>query len=675
MSSSQANKRTKLTTACDNCRKRKIKCDGVNPHRCNNCSKRKGTVCTYNGTHITRMYEVSYVENMKEELSRCQALLDESASTSKDSLERKNNTDITPSSDYEDISDEHLVDNLDGLYTHTHEERANIKFFGNSPFRGLFARIEAYTGLKTLDFINGKRPQYWLDDWSRAISPHSYFTSLPYTNEDFGDEALLEQLITLYFEKVNVSMPLLNESHFRKQIPNKLNRSFGTILMLVAALGALYLDDNRLSIPGRENLKFLQGYYYYNIAVEKMPNYMKASAELEDIQALILLQMYVQRGVHTKSSSMINGLTILLSQNIGLHSKLMNENHDDIIEKEARKRAWWILYIMDRSNTACFGRNLLIKDDEMHLDHLQVTAEDPSNNTDSIKYINDIIKICEIHGQITHKLYKFSESNPGEDAILEMKDIAMLNTKINDWINDVSITEEDIKNDTTYQLRANIKLAFYNAQLILYRPFMPCPTLKRISNFQTASLAICSNASRSIISIYSDLVLNRKVDRIWADCLISWCPFWATLIMILSFCESKRIGNIRYQDLDYIKTGILTLRSVESENVLYGRAVDILLSIVKTLLPPGDAFIEDQQLISLDTEFYSTVAAHTLQPPQDNVNVVEQDNIFFRDMLDYLRSDSSNSVHGSYNLLISPEHENDLNMMINSILDGDADAV
>ena len=61
--------------------------------------------------------------------------------------------------------------------------------------------------------------------------------------------------------------------------------------------------------------------------------------------------------------------------------------------------------------------------------------------------------------------YKFSESNPGEDAILEMKDIAMLNTKINDWINDVSITEEDIKNDTTYQLRANIKLAFYNAQV------------------------------------------------------------------------------------------------------------------------------------------------------------------------------------------------------------------
>ncbi|TIB72352.1 hypothetical protein E3Q23_03425 [Wallemia mellicola] len=447
------------------CRKRKIKCDGANPNRCNNCKNRKGAVCTYNGTQPTRTYKVSYVEDIEEELARCQALLGQGISTSVDSLKKKNHSDIIPSSDYADLSDEYLTDNIDGLYIPADAESDNIKFFGKSSLRGLFGRIEAHTGLNTLDFIKGKRPQYWLDDWSKEISPHSYFTNLPYKKEDFGDETLLDQLVTLYFEKVNISMPLLNELHFRKQMPRKLERPFGTILMLVAALGALYSNDNRLSIPGRENLKFLQGYYYYNIAVEKMPNYMKASAGLEDIQALILLQMYVQRGVHTKSSTMINGLTILLSQNIGLHYKFMNPNHDDIIEKEARKRAWWILYIIDRSNTACFGRSLLIKDDEMHLDHVEVTSKDPSDSIASIKYMNDIIKICQIHGQISHKLYKFRKSNVGENAILKMNDIATLNAKINDWINNVSINDEDIKDDTTYQFRANIKLAFYNAQV------------------------------------------------------------------------------------------------------------------------------------------------------------------------------------------------------------------
>ncbi|TIB76384.1 hypothetical protein E3Q22_03547 [Wallemia mellicola] len=125
--------------------------------------------------------------------------------------------------------------------------------------------------------------------------------------------------------------------------------------------------------------------------------------------------------------------------------------------------------------------------------------------------------------------------------------------------------------------------------------------------------------------------------------------------MILSYCES-----------------ILTLRAVESKNVLYGRAVDILLPIVKAILPPGDIFIEDQQLISFNTEFHRTVTANTIQLPQDNTNVVEQNDSFFRDMLDYLKSDSSNSVYSNNNFMITPEHENDLNMMINSMLDGDA---
>lgn len=132
------------------------------------------------------------------------------------------------------------------------------------------------------------------------------------------------------------------------------------------------------------------------------------------------------------------------------------------------------------------------------------------------------------------------------------------------------------------------------------------------------------------------------------------------------------MGNIRYQDLDYIKTGILTLRGIESRNVLYGRAVDILLPIVKAILPPGDTFIEDQQRISFNTEFHTSVTANTIQLPQDNDNDIEQDDSFFRDMLEYLKTDSSSSVYGDYNSLITPEHESDLNMMINSMLDGDA---
>ncbi|TIC72153.1 hypothetical protein E3Q00_04300 [Wallemia mellicola] len=114
----------------------------------------------------------------------------------------------------------------------------------------------------------------------------------------------------------------------------------------------------------------------------------------------------------------------------------------------------------------------------------------------------------------------------------------------------------------------------------------------------------------------------------------------------------------------HIKTGILTLRSVESKNVLYDRAVDISLPILKAILPAGDITNIFQHRLN--------VAAKSIQLPEDNATVIEQDSIFFRDMLDYLKSDPSSSVYGNHNMLIPPEHENDLNMMINSMLDGDA---
>lgn len=350
-------------------------------------------------------------------------MLNSTASTSSlsvDSLKRKNNIDhpytstkdstIIPTTDYEDLLDDHLANCIDGLYIPPDDNQdssissiSNVRFFGKASMRALFSRVELYVGINSANLLKSRRPQYWVDDWSKVLSPQSYMTNVPYANEDFGDDALLANLVDLYFDKVNVTMPLLNESHFRASIPyRKLERGFGSVLMMVAALGSLYSADRRVFVEGRK--EFLAGYIYYITAIRKMPNYTTSSAGLEDIQALILVQFYVQRGVHTKSSSINNGLAILLSENIGLHNQWMNVNRRDVVEKESRKRAWWILYIIDRSNTACFGRQILIKDEEIDLELPQTTAKDFIESIVSIKYVNDIIKLCGIHGEIMNKL-------------------------------------------------------------------------------------------------------------------------------------------------------------------------------------------------------------------------------------------------------------------------------
>lgn len=350
-------------------------------------------------------------------------MLNSTASTSSlsvEDLKRKNNIDqpstsnsnstIIPLTDYEDLLDNHLANCIDGLYIPSDDNRdssissmPSARFFGKASMRGLFSRIELYVGISSSSLLKARRPQYWVEDWSKELSPLSYMTNVPYIHDDFGDQGLLDHLVLLYFDKVNVTMPLLNESHFRASIPyRKLERGFGSVLMMVAALGSLYSNDKRVHMEGSK--AFLAGYHYYITAIRKMPHYTTSAAGLEDIQALILVQLYVQRGVHTKSSSITNGLSILLSQNIGLHNQWMNVNRSDAVEKEARKRAWWILYIIDRSNTACFGRQLLIKDEEVVLGFPETTSKDSVESIISIRYINDVIKLCGIHGEIMNKL-------------------------------------------------------------------------------------------------------------------------------------------------------------------------------------------------------------------------------------------------------------------------------
>lgn len=60
--------------------------------------------------------------------------------------------------------------------------------------------------------------------------------------------------------------------------------------------------------------------------------------------------MYADQGVHTKSSWIIHGMSILLARNMGLQHSLLNK-HKEPLEAEASKRALWIAYIIDRSHS------------------------------------------------------------------------------------------------------------------------------------------------------------------------------------------------------------------------------------------------------------------------------------------------------------------------------------
>lgn len=75
-------------------------------------------------------------------------------------------------------------------------------------------------------------------------------------------------------------------------------------------------------------------------------------------------------------------------------------------------------------------------------------------------------------------------------------------------------------------------------------------------------------------------------------------PFSATLILIISACEGLKKNDLDVSIFDYIQSGIQILRVREEREVLNGRAVDMIMQILKTANLPMDlSFMQAQENI------------------------------------------------------------------------------
>ncbi|TIC18878.1 hypothetical protein E3Q13_01643 [Wallemia mellicola] len=610
MSSKNPNKKSKITRA--KTRKKKIRCnaDQTYPEKCTNC---KTIECTYNEAN-RGYHNPSYVNGLESKLKQTENLLEDYKRLLEkhQPIQEPQSTPINHTEAAE-MDDGFYVDEMlencrkmgcllgDGQRKHTHPEKQ--RFFGKASMRGLIERLNIYTGVSPVTLLSGKRPQYWQEDFVLDDVPSHPTAS--YTDNDFGPNDLVKELIDLYFEKVNSTLPLLNKKRFKNEISHrKYERGFGTLLILICALGAQYSNDERVMVEGHQH-QFLAGFRYYSIAKSKMLDPVMDVATIEDIQALILLQIYVQKGMHSRSGWMIHGTSILLAQDIGLHLRWLNANIEPY-DLELRKRAFYSLYLMDRVQASSFGRQVLLKDNEISVDLPEIygdEVQDMSTNY-SLLYFKQLIQLYKIHGQIIQTIYKLRKTSNGDDLLITLTDIASLNSKLNKWLTELPkqlLDGRDGKDEFVFQLFCNLKLAFHVVQIHLYKTFLPDPRSKTTSSFRFTSLVICANSSRSIISIYRNLILERGMQHLWVDPMVAWGPFSATLILIISACESMK-NDFDASVLEYIQSGIQILRVREEREVLNGRAVDMIMQILKSAnLPMDPSFMQAQENLSYGT--------------------------------------------------------------------------
>jgi hypothetical protein len=116
-------------------------------------------------------------------------------------------------------------------------------------------------------------------------------TNLSSTRPTFPPEDLISKLIDAYFIHVNVAAPLLHRPSFERSVASgaHLHVGFGEVLLLVCAVGARFVDDERVLLDGVS--KHSAGWQWFN-QVQSMNRSIFKVPCLHDLQICCVRLLY-----------------------------------------------------------------------------------------------------------------------------------------------------------------------------------------------------------------------------------------------------------------------------------------------------------------------------------------------------------------------------------------------
>ncbi|RBQ65666.1 hypothetical protein FVER14953_03587 [Fusarium verticillioides] len=100
-----------------------------------------------------------------------------------------------------------------------------------------------------------------------------------------------------------------------------------------------------------------------------------------------------------------SGIAMRLAQSLGMHRSASRHTTLTPVERESRRRTWWVLYFFDRFSASKLGQPITVRDDDIDVEMPSMDgltkdemAEflDPQNLITNIKLAKIIGNICEL---------------------------------------------------------------------------------------------------------------------------------------------------------------------------------------------------------------------------------------------------------------------------------------
>ncbi|KAL1875752.1 hypothetical protein VTK73DRAFT_9813 [Phialemonium thermophilum] len=633
-------KRRRVTRACDECRRKKIKCDGKQP--CTHCSV-YSYECTYDKPSNRRRNPApQYIEALETRLQRAETLLRkfmpdvdlsdpnldpavqqefrnrEQARAQAARLKKENASGGTSASETQDAKILSMIETIGQLDL---SERGEWDFHGTSSGAVFLRRMkEHFRGLLGHDYRSPFLPRpprppgmFSLD--SPRSSPGSPWdlSALP----NIYDLPQQGKARTLCYYSLNCATCLLRIVHapsFYEMFdrvyelpPEKFgteeNRFLG-LLYSVLALGCMYnpsQDDS--SVPIDYKAAMDEGLKYYASARVLLRDVAECR-DLTSLQGLIFMIFFLQVTSNISGCYSFVGIALRSAIRMGLHRHLQHAEINPI-EDESRRRCFYVIRQMDTYISTVLGFPMLLSEEDVdqllptEVDDEYITKDGiispPPGTPSFFQAFNANVKLMRILAKVVKYIYPLKGidhcalkgNRPSATYLIDYTKIREIEKDLQDWYEELPIHWRPSPEGPIEVLRVRtlLRFGYAHVQMMLYRPFLhyASPRLstgKEIDDRYYACAAAAISVSRNIVHIGTETTKQAVLfGPYW---FILYTQFFAILSLVFYVLENPdKPGS--GEVLADAKAGRDVIASLAKRSMAADRVTNTLTSLFEQL--------------------------------------------------------------------------------------------
>ncbi|TQV94007.1 C6 transcription factor FacB [Cordyceps javanica] len=598
---------SRIAQACDRCRSKKIRCDGVRP-TCSQCAN-VGFECRTSDKLSRRAFPRGYTESLEErvraletEVRELKDLLDEKdekidmLSTMHKGARRLSIASTSPAAHHDVVANGNASKDAVPDKEDTFRVQASPLLLGvensDAYFMGASSGRTFITALKRKLQESGKpcsefNPEAFLHvQGCPPLTPNPPEASLRIPPRLFTDRC-----VNVYFQEWASLFPALHKPSFLRIYeefvadPEKIKCNYKIAqLHLVFSLAGL-----SSSAPDLDQLAACERQWVAALEAVLLENTMSA------LQCLVLALLYCSLTADYRRLQHYKSIAVGLAYRLGLHQSQKRFSFG-ALTLETRKKVFWTLYTVDCFSAATLGLPKLLREDDLQVEYPSDTDDEyvtekgfqptlPGEHT-RLSSALALFRATRILAKVLEKNYPSATTYD-----LSLQQMTALETELDSWYDalpshlKLRFAQDKPSTDVTGSRSPLLALAYYFIRTLIYRPAIG----SGLGGKSAPALMSIAESSKHIVQI-SELLEERNLS-------FSFCLNKGDLLTISALAllyqvvdlkaesklarESQRLVNSVVRTVDRLRSpGCVDLRRIAST----------LVSIDGTSLPsPGSS--------------------------------------------------------------------------------------